>query len=251
MNQKISIITASYNNASTIEDTINSIIEQNYANLSYYIIDGQSTDDTLSIIKKYSKNITNYISEKDNGIYDAFNKGLKLAEGEIIGFLNSDDFFADKNVLNDVAKLFKNPNIDAVYGDLNYIDFNNPNKIVRNWKANPYKKNSFKYGWMPPHPTLFIRKKYYEKYGYFNTNLISAADYELMLRFIHKYGIKLAYLPKVLINMRVGGISNSNLQNRLRANKEDRLAWKLNGLKMPFYTPILKPLRKITQFKIF
>jgi glycosyltransferase len=245
---KISIITATFNSEDTLADTIKSIKNQSYANISYYIIDGKSTDSTLNIIKQNESFINQWISEKDEGIYDAFNKGLKLADGDIIGFLNADDFYAYDEVLCDVTQLFDDPKIDAVYGDLNYVDMQTGFHIVRFWRAGLYKKKSFKYGWMPPHPTLFIRSKFYQQWGDFNTSLISAADYELMLRFIHKNGLRLAYLPKVLIQMRVGGISNKSIKNRLRANKEDRLAWKLNGLKMPFYTPYLKPLRKIRQF---
>lgn len=245
---KISLITASYNSAKTLEETIKSVIAQEYTSLEYIIIDGESTDNSLEIIKKYEHYITKWVSEKDRGIYDAFNKGLAMACGEIIGFLNSDDMFAQTDILKKIADIFENESIEGVYGDLHYIDFENQHKIVRKWKAGEYKHGAFFYGWMPPHPTLYLRKSCYQNYGNFDTSFVSASDYELMLRMIHHHRIKLAYLHEVMIKMRMGGISNKSVYNRLRANKEDRRAWTVNRLKMPFYTPWLKPLRKILQF---
>ncbi len=248
MSLRISLITATFNSANTLKDTFESINRQRYMNLEYLVIDGKSTDKTAFLVGQYEKMISIFVSEKDKGIYHAFNKGLSMACGDIIGFLNSDDIYAYDCVLRDVANLFKDQSIDAVYGDLQYVDNKNTNRILRNWKAGEYKKDTFRQGWMPPHPTLFIRKDIYDKLGYYNTNFVSAADYELMLRFIHKHNIRLAYLPKVLVKMREGGISNHNLSNRLRANREDRKAWQVNGLSMPFYLPFIKPLRKIKQF---
>jgi len=245
---KITLITASYNSATTLEETIKSVIAQNYPLLEYIVIDGASTDNTIEIIKKYEKHITKWVSEKDKGIYDAFNKGLEMASGDIIGFLNSDDMFAQNDALKKIAKIFQTKSVDGVYGDLHYVDFDNTQRVVRKWKAGHYKPGAFLYGWMPPHPSLYLRKSCYTKYGNFNTSFISAADYELMLRMIHKNQIILAYLPEVVVKMRMGGISNKSVLNRIRANKEDRRAWKVNKLKMPFYTTWLKPLRKISQF---
>ncbi len=245
---KISLITATKDSAKTLETCFESVNRQQYPNLEYIVIDGASADKTAEIIGKYEKMITAFVSEKDDGIYHAFNKGLNLVSGEIIGFLNADDFYAYEKVLKDVATIFEQKDVDAVYGDLEYVDFYNTNKVVRRWIAGEYKPNAFEKGWMPPHPTLFVRKSVYDSYGYFNTNFVSAADYELMLRFIHIHKIKLAYLSKVLIKMRLGGMSNRSLYNRWRANKEDRNAWKINGLKMPFWLPVRKPLRKIPQF---
>jgi glycosyltransferase len=245
---KISIITVSFNSAKTIEQTIQSVLSQRYSNVQYIIIDGASQDETLNIIERYSDKIAVFVSEKDSGIYNAMNKGLKLATGEIIGILNSDDFYADENVLNDVAKLFEQGKADAVYADLQYVDAIDTRKVKRNWKSGKYKPGDFLFGWMPPHPTFFVKKEVYEKYGVFNESLKSAADYELMLRFIHKYQISIDYLPRVIVKMRSGGQSNITAKNRIKANIEDRKAWEINGLKPYFFTLFLKPLRKLKQF---
>lgn len=245
---KISIITVSYNSAQTIEHTIQSVLQQQYPNLEYIIIDGASTDQTLNIINKYQDKISVIISEKDNGIYHAMNKGLKLATGDIIGILNSDDFYADENVLNDVVQLFENTHADAIYADLQYVDANDIRKVKRHWKSGKYNPGDFLFGWMPPHPTFFVRKEVYEKYGIFNESFRSAADYELMLRFIHKHQISIEYLPRVIVKMRSGGQSNITAKNRIKANLEDRKAWEINGLKPYFFTLFLKPLRKLKQF---
>ncbi|GIU70084.1 MAG: glycosyl transferase [Candidatus Woesearchaeota archaeon] len=247
---KISIITVSYNSAKTIEQTIQSVLSQRYSNVEYIIIDGASQDETLSIIEKYRNKISVVISEKDNGIYNAMNKGIKLATGDIIGILNSDDFYVDENVLNDVATLFEHNKADAVYADLQYVDAIDTRKIKRNWKSGKYKPGDFLFGWMPPHPTFFVKKELYQKYGLFNEELKSAADYELMLRFIHKHQISIDYLPRVIVKMRSGGHSNITTKNRIKANLEDRKAWELNGLKPFFFTLFLKPLRKLNQFRV-
>ena len=245
---KISIITVCYNSEDTIEYSINSVLSQDCGNIEYIIIDGNSSDNTKSIIEKYRDKISHFISEKDEGIYDAMNKGIAMATGDVIGVLNSDDFYTNKEVLSKVINLFSTKNPDAVYGDLEYVSKENVKKVTRHWKAGEYKEGIFLEGWMPPHPTFFVKKNIYQLYGSFNTKLKSAADYELMLRFIHKEKIKLAYLPEVLIKMRAGGKSNVSLANRIKANKEDRLAWKLNGLKPGKLTLLLKPLSKLKQF---
>lgn len=244
---KISIITITYNSESTIRDTIKSVISQNYDDIEYIIVDGLSSDSTLNIVNEYQNKISKVISEKDHGLYDALNKGILLASGEVIGIIHSDDFYTSNDVISKVANTFIFNQCDAVYADLYYVDKNDANKIFRKWKSGIYKHGMFYKGWMPPHPTFFVRKECYQKYGTFNLKLKSAADYELMLRFIHKHKIKLAYLPEFIIKMRVGGKSNVSIVNRLRANSEDRKAWKINGLKPHFYTLYAKPLRKIIQ----
>ena len=245
---KISIITITYNSAQTVEQTIQSVLNQSYKNVEYIVVDGESTDETLSIIEKYKNKISNVISEKDNGLYDALNKGIALATGDVIGILHSDDFFIDNNVLQHYANLFTTTNADAVYSDLYYVDKTNTNNITRKWKSGNYKPNSFLFGWMPPHPTFFVKRELYKKYGNFNLQLTTAADYELMLRFIHKQKINLAYLPRYSIKMRVGGKSNITIKSRLNANIEDRKAWDINKLTPYFFTLFLKPLRKVLQF---
>jgi glycosyltransferase len=244
---KVSIITITYNSESTIKDTIESIVKQTYKNIEYIVIDGNSTDKTISIIKSYGDKITTFISENDYGLYDALNKGISLATGDVVGILHSDDFYTNNHVIQHIVSSFSKSPVDAVYADLYYVDKINTNQIHRKWKAGIYKEGMFLNGWMPPHPTFFVKRTIYEKFGSFNLTLTSAADYELMLRFIHKHKIVVAYLSEFIIKMRVGGKSNLTLKNRIIANKEDRLAWKLNNVKPYFYTLYLKPLRKIIQ----
>lgn len=243
---KVSIITIAYNSAETIEDTIKSVTSQDYSDLEYIIIDGGSTDDTLAIVEKYKDKISKVISEPDKGIYDAMNKGVANATGELIGILNSDDIYADEKVVSDIVE--KIGEKDAIYADLVYVDRDKTDKVTRYWKSGEYKKGDFLKGWMPPHPTFFVRKKCYNDYGTYNLKLKSAADYECMLRMIHKHEISLAYLPRVITKMRVGGQSNVTVNNRVKANQEDRMAWEMNGLQPKFYTLYLKPLRKVGQF---
>lgn len=244
---KISIITVSYNSAGTIRDTIESVLNQTYSDIEYILVDGASKDDTISIIKSYGTKISKLISEKDNGIYDAMNKGINVATGDVIGILNSDDFYSHSNVIKNVVQKFEK-DTDAVYADLVYVSGADKNKIVRTWKAGKYEVGSFQKGWMPPHPTFFVKKSVYEKLGMFTDQLKSAADYEIMLRFIHKHQIKLNYLPEIIVHMRTGGASNVSLKNRFKANREDKKAWKMNGLKPSPLTFIRKPLSKLSQF---
>lgn len=244
---KISIITATYNSAATVRDTLTCIANQQYPNIEHIIVDGVSKDNTLAIVNEFS-HIAKTISEKDKGIYDAMNKGVQLATGEVIGILNSDDFYTNTGVLSKVATAFDDPAVEAVYGDLQYVKADNVDVVTRTWKSGTFKKKNLYYGWMPPHPTFFVRRHIYEKCGLFNTTLRSAADYELMLRVLLKFNTRVQYIPEVLVKMRAGGMSNASLKNRLRANKEDAMAWKLNGLKPYFFTTWFKPLRKVLQF---
>lgn len=244
---KVSIITVVFNNKQTITDTINSVLSQTYSDLEYIIVDGNSTDGTLGIINTFKSEISKIISEPDKGIYDAMNKGLKLATGDIIGILNGDDIYHDNNVISNVVQAFESSSADAVYGDLDYVAFDDLSKVKRKWRTGVYKPNAFLWGWMPPHPSFFVKREMYKKYGSFRLDFKTAADYELMLRFIHLNKISISYLPKVLVKMREGGASNASFKARLNANKEDRRAWKVNGLKQYFFTTILKPLRKLKQ----
>lgn len=244
---KISIVTVSYNAADTIKDTIESVLSQQNIDLEYVIIDGGSTDETISIIESYGDKIHYFKSEPDNGIYDGMNKGVAATTGDIVGILNADDFYLDENVLSKIVKQF-HPEIQACYADLVYVDQFDTDKITRTWESGNYTKDAFKKGWMPPHPTFFVRKEVYEKYGSYSLELRSAADYELMLRVLHKHDISVAYLNEVIVKMRTGGASNSSFKNRLKANKEDQKAWKMNGLKPGLFTFIRKPLSKISQF---
>lgn len=244
---KITIITATFNSASTVRGTLNSVAQQKYQPIEHIIVDGLSGDNTLDIVREFP-HVARVVSEKDHGIYDAMNKGLKLATGDIVGILNSDDFYDNQEVLSQVMAAFNDPSVDVVYGDLQYVKKNNVYVVTRNWKSGRYKRKYFYYGWMPPHPTFFVRRKIYEAVGFFNTDLRSAADYEMMLRILVRYNASASYIPRVLVKMRAGGMSNASLKNRLRANREDRKAWTLNELKPFFFTTWLKPMRKIIQF---
>lgn len=245
---KVSVVTVAYNSEQTIKETIDSVVGQDYPHIEYIIIDGKSSDKTLEIVKSFGDKISVVVSEKDNGIYDAINKGITLATGDIVVALNSDDFYANNKVISKVVETFNATGALAVYGDLNYVDRVDHNKIIRKWKAGIYKEGLFLKGWMPPHPTFFVRKSCYQNFGIFNLKLRSAADYELMLRFIHKHKIKVSYLPQLLVNMRAGGQSNITFKNRFKANREDKMAWEMNGLKPGLLTLIRKPLSKLKQY---
>jgi len=243
----VSIITVCYNSETTIDSTLKSVAEQDYPHIEHIIVDGRSKDNTLDVVNRFP-HVRKIISEQDDGIYDAMNKGIRMATGEIIGILNSDDFYSSPDVISQVVQVMQVEQSDALYADLMYVSPMDINKKLRRWTSGSFNRNKFLYGWMPPHPTFFVRKSCYEKAGRFNTQLRSAADYELMLRFLYKYQIEPSYLPRVIVKMRAGGNSNSSLQHRMKANREDRLAWELNGLKSYFFTTWLKPLRKLPQF---
>ncbi len=247
MTNKISIVTATYNATATIHDCLECIKKQTVA-VEHILIDGMSEDSTLTIINEHSDSLAHIISEPDTGIYDAMNKGLGLTSGEIVGILNADDFYPAGDTLTKVLRAFDDPSIDACYGDLLYVDGSNSDKIIRNWRSGSFSPEKFYWGWMPPHPTFFVRRSVYEKYGLFNTDLGSAADYEIMLRFLVKHKIKAAYIPEVLVKMRTGGISNASVKNRLAANRMDRKAWEENELKPYPWTLWMKPARKIGQW---
>ena len=247
---KISIITVCYNSSKTIGDTINSVNNQTYPNIEHIFVDGLSSDDTINIINSNAKRNPVVISESDNGLYDAMNKGVLLATGDIIGILNSDDIYSNKNIISNINKQIELFKVDSAYGDLVYTKSDDLNKTIRYWKSGDFSKKKFLYGWMPPHPTFFVKREIYIKHGLFNLKLKSAADYEIMLRFLYKKNISTTYLNEILVKMRVGGKSNNSLISRLKGNREDRLAWKLNDLKSLQITFIFKPLRKILQFFI-
>jgi glycosyltransferase len=243
---KISIITASLNSSATIAGCIDSVIRQK-VDVEHLVIDGGSADQTLDITYRFGNHLKIY-SEPDNGIYDAMNKGIEKSRGEIIGILNADDYYASNDVLSRVLEVFEDPSVEACYGDLVYIDAKDTGMVKRYWKAGEYDAKKFYWGWMPPHPTFFVRSSVYEKYGLFKLELGTAADYELMLRFLLKHQIKVAYISEVLVYMRRGGKSNASVSNRIAANRMDRKAWQVNGLKPYPWTLYAKPLRKIGQW---
>jgi len=241
---KITIITATFNNEKTIEQTLKSVAEQSYKNIEHIIIDGKSNDKTLKIVEKF-RHISKVISEKDAGIYFALNKGLEKATGDIIGFLHADDFFASSTILENIADIFINKQADVVYSDLIYVQQNGKN-IVRYWKAGDFSKKKLKNGWMPPHPTFYAKKEIYNKLGFFNTKYMISADYDLMLRIL-KTEPKIVYLPKVSVNMRIGGKSNKNLKLIFQKSKEDFMSIKANNIG-GIFTLFNKNIRKLDQF---
>lgn len=246
---KISIITVVYNNVKTIRTAIESVLKQSYNNIEYIIIDGASNDGTLDIINEYRDKISLIISEKDDGIYDAMNKGITKATGNIIGILNSDDIYENNQILEIVATEFINNNdLDALYGDLVYVAKEDISRIVRKWRSCEYDKTFFERGEVPAHPTLFLKNKVYSIAGLFNLDYKLASDYELMIRIFKKYTFKSKYINKVFVRMRLGGATNKNFKNIYLGNIEIIKAWKKNDLNLPFLFIPKRILKRITQF---
>jgi glycosyltransferase involved in cell wall biosynthesis len=244
---KISIISAVYNNRNYIQFSIDSFITQSFKNKSHIVIDGNSNDGTKEFLLENKSYFSTLISENDSGVYDALNKGLKLAKGDVVGLLHSDDFYANQDVLKKISKIFSNPKVDIVYGDLDYVSHDDPPQIIRHWRAGEFSLDKLKLGWMPPHPTFFIRRKLLNKIGGFDTDYKIAADYDLMLRALTQKNVNAVYLPEVLIKMRVGGMSNRSLKNTLLKSYEDYKIirhHKIGGIG----TLLFKNLSKISQF---
>ncbi len=244
---KVSIITVVYNNIDTISEAIESVINQTYHDIEYILIDGKSNDGTLEIIKSFGNKISKVVSEEDSGIYDAMNKGISLASGDIIGFINADDKIDNNESVKNIVDLFTD-DIDIIYGDLIFVDRLDSTKIRRYWKAGEFKKMKYKFGWMTPHPSTYIKKEIYEKYGLFDLRFKIAADYELMLRFMYKNNLRVKYLPEVIVKMRDGGISNNSLANIFISNYEVFKSWKVNDLSISPLIILIKPLLKLKQF---
>ena len=246
---KISVITIAYNSGHSISDAIDSVLSQTYNDIEYIIVDGKSKDNTVEVVKSYGSRISKFVSEPDKGIYDALNKGIRMATGDVIGFMHSDDLFASDDILAKVAEIFKTNDVDSVYGDLQYVFKNDTNKVLRYWKSGRFSLRRLKMGWMPPHPTFYVKKKVYDNYGLFNTDFRIAADYDTMLRFLGKHRISTYYLPEVMVKMRVGGASNRSLKNIIKKTKEDMRAIQDNNFGSVF-TLVFKNLRKVKQFII-
>ena len=244
---KVSIITATYNSAATIADTLKSLEGQTYPDIEYIIIDGASKDNTLDFIKQHSSRVTTMISEPDKGIYDALNKGINAATGDIVGFLHSDDLFAYPDAVKDIVATFKNSNCEASYADLEYVSKDDTDKIIRLWKSGAYSRDKLKNGWMPPHPTFYMKRDLYKKHGLFDLNFNIAADYDALLRYLWTNKVKLSYVPKVVMKMRVGGASNRSLKNIIEKTKEDISALKNNNIFWPSAL-FIKNFSKIPQF---
>jgi glycosyltransferase involved in cell wall biosynthesis len=245
---KISLITVTYNAEEFIHECVQSVVNQTYGNIEHIIIDGNSSDHTISIIHNFRSAATRIISEPDKGIYDAMNKGIALATGDIIGILNADDFFPNPYVLEKIAHTFEEKNSQIVYGNLWFIDRKLPHKLVRKWKSSRYRKNLFQWGWMPAHPTFYVRKELFAQFGNYNEKFRCAADYELMLRFLHTCQASAFYIDELLVVMRTGGISNKSLGNVISANWNALKAMHANHIPVPLLSFFLKPARKIFQY---
>jgi glycosyltransferase involved in cell wall biosynthesis len=250
---KISIITVVYNNKETIENTMDSVLSQECDDLEYIVVDGASTDGTVEVVRdvigKHPERNIKFVSEKDDGIYDAMNKGIRLATGDVIGLLNSDDVYADNLVLKKVSGVFSDPSVDICYADLVYVDKFDLNKVVRYWKSCDYQDGLFNKGWAPAHPTFFVRRTVYEKYGVFDPQYNLAADFELMVRFLGKYRLPSVYIPDVLVKMRLGGATNKNIINIIKQNLEICRAGKKNNVYISLLALTFnKSLNRISQF---
>ncbi|MDG5490126.1 glycosyltransferase family 2 protein [Psychroserpens sp. SPM9] len=247
---KISIITATYNSEKTLEFCMNSVLNQTYSDIEYVVVDGGSTDGTLDLIKSKAKDFSNIVwsSEPDKGIYDALNKGIAKATGAVVGFVHSDDYLANTECIAQIVQAFKTHQVEGVYSNLHYVSFKNPEKVIRNWVSQPFHPKLLKRGWMPAHPTLFLKKSIYDRFGHFNLDYKIAADYDFILRIFNNPNHKFYYLPQTIVKMRVGGASNKSLKNLIQKTKEDFKAAKTNHLSFPFGVVLMKNLSKIPQW---
>lgn len=244
---KISIITVVFNSANTIAQAIDSVLSQTYDNIEYIIIDGKSTDGTIDIINSYGSKISKFISEHDHGLYDAMNKGVHLASGDIIGFLNSDDFLINNYIIETImSKFLKDDTLEVLYGNIQYVDKNNTNKVIRQWESKPYYLNYFEEGNVPAHPALYLKRKIFIKVGDFNTNFKFSADYDFMLRLFKLHQFNCIYLNKYIVRMRLGGMTSGGFKSRILQNIEIYRSWRLNKLKMPL---LLFPFRFVNKIK--
>lgn len=249
MTTKISIITVCYNSAATIRETLESVAAQSHADIEHIIVDGGSRDETLALVHAHRAFAGPLVSEPDRGIYDAMNKGLALASGEIVGFLNSDDVLANPGVLSRIAAAFEAPEVDACYGDLVYVAASNPARVVRYWRSRDYELGLCRRGWMPAHPTFYVRRQAYQRHGGFDDSLRIAADFEICLRLLEVHRLRVTYLPQVLVKMRTGGVSNSSLRNVIRSNREVSWALRKHGYPSGWLLILGKLASKLTQLR--
>ena len=244
---KVSIITAAYNSAATIRDTLQSVSSQDYQNIEHIVVDGHSKDETVSIVRSFP-HVANWVSEKDKGLYDAINKGIMLASGDIIGILNSDDFFPDNRVISTIVDTFHENQVDAVYGNVAFVHPGNLRKVVRLYSSRKFTPRKFAYGYMPAHPSFYVKRSVHEAFGIYKADYKIAADYELLMRLIYKHHISYAYVDKTLVMMRTGGLSNRTLLSRYILNKEIVRACKENGVNTNMAILSLKYFNKIFEF---
>lgn len=249
-NIKISVVTATWNCASTLPDCLSSVARQSYANREHVIVDGASTDGTVDVIHRHIDQIATFKSESDKGIYDALNKGIQLASGDVVGFLHADDVYVSNDVLSKIARAFDDPSVCAVYGDLEYVSQQDTAKVVRRWRSKSFTKRDLGWGWMPAHPTLYVRRDWYTKIGGFDTSYLIAADYLSILKLFTQPGFKTEYIPDVLVTMRLGGASNKSISAILRKSKEDWRALRCCGFSVPSAVRAIawKNLSKLSQF---
>jgi glycosyltransferase involved in cell wall biosynthesis len=247
MTVSISVVTAVYNRRDTIAQALDSVLAQTHADVRSVVVDGASTDGTLDVLRSYDGRLRCCVSERDAGLYDALNKGLSLADGDVVGFLHADDVYAGNDVLERVARVFEDPAVDAVYGDLVYVRHDDVARVVRHWRAGNFSRAALRRGWMPPHPTFYARRSVYARHGGFDTAYRIAADYDAMLRYLAPGTLRLHYLPQVLVRMRLGGASNRSLANIVTKSREDLHALRRNGVG-GLGTLLCKNLRKLPQF---
>lgn len=245
---KISVITVSFNALATLGGTLNSVASQQYKNVEHIVVDGGSTDGTVELLASGPGRLSNWISEPDRGIYDAMNKAIAMATGEVVGTLNADDMYADDSVLVQVAEVFADPTVDACYADLVYVDQIDASKIIRYWKSRSYEDGLFERGWMPAHPTFFVRRSVYERFGGFDLSFPRQADFELTMRFLAIHKIKTVYVPEIWIRMRMGGVSNNSVRGVIKGNLEAWRACRKNGLDVGMFFIPRKILSRIPQF---
>lgn len=246
---KISIITATYNSEAHIADCVRSVNSQTYDNIEHIIIDGASKDNTINIIEETPNRVTKIVSEPDKGIYDAMNKGIRMATGDVIGILNSDDFFSSDDVIQTVVDSFKNNDIDALYGDVHFVSPENLSKSVRYYSSSVFKPSLFRFGFMPAHPSFYMKKECYDKYGLYALDYKIASDYDLLIRYLYKEKIKYKYIKKDFVTMRTGGVSTENFNSRVTLNKEIVRACRKYGIYTNLFMLSLKYLYKIFELK--
>jgi glycosyltransferase involved in cell wall biosynthesis len=244
---RVSVVTIVWNNREHIADAIESVLAQDYPDIEYIVKDGGSTDGTLDIIQKY-KGRLKLLTGKDKGLYDALNKGLQAATGDILMHLNSDDFYTRNNSISKIVEAMERTKADIAWGNMIYVDRADRTKITRRWRSSAYAPGKFQTGWHPPHAGFSVRREVYAKYGWFNTDFKISADYELMLRFLERQKVPSCYVPETIVTMRSGGVSGRTWNRLTRVRREDLAAWRLNGLSGGLLATLLKPLSKLSQF---